>query len=95
MIGLVAIAGVSIALIMTLLRLFSGPSLYDRAMAATLVLIELALIVAGAAVFVGEAAIVDVAVALVFVAIVVAVAVLKFFRARTFQPALVRAGEDS
>ena len=47
MIGLVAIAGVSIALIMTLLRLFSGPSLYDRAMAATLVLIELALIVCG------------------------------------------------
>jgi multicomponent Na+:H+ antiporter subunit F len=95
MIGLVAIAGVSIALIVTMLRFFSGPSLYDRALAAKLVLIELALICAGVAVFVGDTTIVDVALALVMVAIVTAVAVLKFFRARTFQPALVRAGEDS
>jgi len=95
MIGLVAIAGGLLALALTMVRLASGPSLYDRALGAALAVIEIALICAGAAVLLGEAMLVDVALALVFVALVMSVAVLKFFRARTFQPPLVRPGDDS
>ena len=95
MIGMVVIAGVGIALVLTLLRLFAGPTLYDRALAAKLVVIEAALACAGAAVLLDTAAVVDVALALVFGALVLGVAVLKFFRARTFQAPLVRAGEDA
>ncbi|HEX8901261.1 hypothetical protein [Vitreimonas sp.] len=95
MMGLIAILGAAIALVMTLMRFVSGPSLYDRAMCAALALIEIALICAGAAVFLEAPLIMDAALALVFVAVTVSVAVLKFFRARTFQPPLVRAGDDS
>lgn len=95
MIGVIAMAGVGVALLLTLMRLFAGPTLYDRALAAKLVIVEAALLCAGAAVMLNAAVIVDVALALVFGALVMAAAVFKFFRVRTFQAPLVRAGEDA
>ncbi len=93
MIALAAIAGVLLALLASLVRVFAGPTLYDRAFAAKSVLTHAALLAAGAAVLVGARAGVDVAIALYLGAAIIAVAILKFFRTRAFQPPLApRAG---
>lgn len=93
MIGIVAIGGVMVALVLTLARLLAGPTLYDRALAAKLILIECVLICAGAAVLFGDATLVDVAIGLSFGALVLAIVTLKFFRARSLQPPLIRTEE--
>jgi multicomponent Na+:H+ antiporter subunit F len=92
--ALAAAAGAGIALALCLIRLFAGPTLYDRALAMNGAVIKLALIAAAGAVVAAEPAWLDVALALVLSAVVVSVAVLKVFRARTFQPPLARA-EDA
>jgi multicomponent Na+:H+ antiporter subunit F len=89
-----AAAGAAFALLLGLTRLFIGPTLHDRLLAATGVAMKLAVIAAAAAVLTGQAAAVDVALALVFALLVVNLAVLKFFRAHTFQAPLARA-EDA
>ncbi|MEZ6024240.1 MAG: cation:proton antiporter [Hyphomonadaceae bacterium] len=94
MVALAAAAGVLIALALTLVRLFAGPTLYDRALAAKSAAIKLVLICAALAVAAGRADWVDAAFALLLAALVTTAAVLKFFRARTFQPPLAR-GEDA
>lgn len=88
MIALAAIAGVLLALLASVVRVFAGPTLYDRAFAAKSVLVHAALLAAGSAVLVGARAGVDVAIALYLGAAIIAVAILKFFRTRAFQPPL-------
>jgi multicomponent Na+:H+ antiporter subunit F len=94
MIAFAAAAGVCVALILSLVRLFAGPTLYDRALAANAIVIKAALICAAAAVVANRGQWLDVAFAFVFAAIVVNVATLKVFRARTFQAPLAREAED-
>jgi multicomponent Na+:H+ antiporter subunit F len=85
------IAGVAaFALALTLPRLWIGPTLYDRALAASAATLRAALACAAIAVAEGEANWVDVALACMFSALVLNAAVLKFFRARSFQPPLAR-----
>lgn len=91
MTALAAAAGAFIALLFCLVRLFAGPTLYDRTLAVNGVVIKLALIAAAGAVLSGRAAFVDVALAFVLALLVVNVAVLKVFRAGTFQAPLARA----
>lgn len=93
MTAVAAAAGAGIALALCLIRLFAGPTLYDRVLAANGVVTKLAIICASAAVLAGRAEFVDAAIAFVLALLVVNVAVLKFFKARTFQAPLVRAEE--
>ena len=92
MIAIIAALGVSVTLLLSLLRLFAGVTLYDRLLAAIGAAIKAALICAALAVALRIEAGVDVAFALVFGALATSAAVLKFFRARTFQAPLARAG---
>lgn len=96
--GYVAIAaavGAAIAAGLALLRLFAGPTLYDRAMAANAVAAKAGVICAAVAVVAGRAAWIDAAFALVLGVFVTNVAIVKFFRAGTFQPPLGRAQEEA
>ena len=85
MIAVIALCGVLVAGALTALRLFSGPTLYDRALAATSLTLKAALICAALAVIFDAGAGADAALALVLTVFVLGVATLKFFRARTFQ----------
>lgn len=91
MTALAAAIGASLALALCLVRLINGPTLYDRTLAVNGVVIKLAVIAASAAVMAAQAVWIDVALAFVFGLLVVNVAVLKFFRTRTFQAPLARA----
>lgn len=91
--ALAAAAGAGIVLLFCLVRVFAGPTLYDRTLAANGVVIKLAVIAAAASVIAERAFWIDVALAFAVCALVVNVAVLKVFRARTFQAPLARAEE--
>jgi len=93
MIALIAAAGVALMIALTLVRLFAGPTLYDRALAGSSAMMKCALVCAALAVAARQSAFVDVALALALCAFVVNTAVLKFFRARTFQAPLIQAEE--
>jgi len=95
MIALAAGLGVAVASVLTLLRLFAGPTLYDRALAASTVAINAALMCAAGAVAAGRTEWIDVSIALVLATVVANAAVLKFFRARTFQAPLARQREEA
>lgn len=83
MVGLIAAGGLCIALVASLIRLAIGPTLYDRALAARLIVAQAALLCVAAA-----PAGFDVAIALLLGGCVLSVAVLKFFQTRTFQTPL-------
>lgn len=85
----------SLLLLLSAPRVFLGPTLYDRMLAAMAVCIDATLIAAALAAASGHAEWIDVSFALIATAIVLAVAVLKFFRMRTFQAPLSGAGEAS
>jgi multicomponent Na+:H+ antiporter subunit F len=91
MTAIAAAVGAGVALVLSLMRLFAGPTLYDRALAANGLVTKLAIVCAAAAVIARQAAYVDVALAFVLALLVVNVAALKFFKARTFQAPLARA----
>lgn len=92
MLALGAAAGGAIALLLGMLRLFAGPTHYDRALALNGALMRLALICAAAAV-IGRPTWIDAAFALLLGGFVANVALLKFFRAGSFQAALAHEGE--
>ena len=91
MTALAAAIGAGIALLLGAVRLFGGPTLYDRMLALNGMVIKLAIILAAAAVMTAQAAYVDAALAFVLACVVMNVAVLKFFRSRTLQAPLARA----
>lgn len=93
MIALVAALGVLAMAMLLLVRLFAGPTLHDRAMAANLIGVLAALACAALGVAARNAAWVDVALALMFAALLSAAAAMKFFRTRSFQPPLARRGD--
>lgn len=90
MTALIAAGFVTLTLALALVRLAAGPTLYDRALAATAVVTRAALACAALAVAWGWSGWLDVAIALVLGALVLNAATLKFFRARSFQPSLAR-----
>lgn len=95
MIALITATAVTLLLGLTLMRLFGGPTLYDRALAASSIISKAALVCAALAVALGESSWIDVAIALALGGLVLNIAVLKFFRVRTFQAPLARAGGES
>ncbi|GAM98830.1 other cation transporters [alpha proteobacterium U9-1i] len=94
MIAFIAAGVLVVALALTVVRLFAGPTLYDRVLAANAAVCKVALVVAAVAAATGGPALVDVAMVLLLGSFVLNAAILKFFRARSFQAPLVRAGED-
>lgn len=90
-----AVVAICLALLMmlALVRLFIGPTLYDRALAATLACVLASVACAAVAVAGSEAAWTDAAFAIALSGLVLNVAALKFFRTRTMQAPLVR-GQD-
>jgi multicomponent Na+:H+ antiporter subunit F len=94
MIALIAAGGALFLLAVTLLRLYAGPTLYDRALAVSSIVAKAVLVCAALAAASGRTEAVDAALALTLGALVLNAAVFKFFRAGTFQAPLVRAGED-
>jgi multicomponent Na+:H+ antiporter subunit F len=92
-IGLIALGGVVIALALTLVRLFAGPTLYDRSLVATSVVLKAALICAALGVMLGRTEVVEGALVLVLAAFALNAALLKFFRMHTFQAPMARAEE--
>lgn len=93
MTAIAAAIGACLALALCLMRLFAGPTLYDRALAANGVVMKLAVICAAVALLARQAVFADVAIAFVLATLVVNVAVLKFFQTQTFQAPLARAGD--
>lgn len=91
MTALAAIIGVSMALLLCVVRVFVGPTLYDRTLAVNGVVTKVAIIVAAAGVISERAVLVDAALGFLFASVVVNIAVLKFFRSGTFQAPLARA----
>lgn len=90
MIALIGASGVAVLLALTLLRLHAGPTLYDRALAASSVTAKAALICAALAASAGRAEFVDPAFALALGGFVLNLAILKFFRTGTLQAPMVR-----
>ena len=89
-IAVAAAAGVLAALALTLVRLFAGPTLYDRMLAANSAAAKAALVCVALSVAVNRAEWMDAAFALLLGVFVANVAIVKFFRARSFQPPLDR-----
>jgi multicomponent Na+:H+ antiporter subunit F len=90
MIALAAAVGSAAVLLVGLARLFMGPTLSDRALAANGVLLKCALVCAAAATASDRPDWIDAAFALVIGAVVLNVAMLKVFRLRSFQAPLSR-----
>ncbi|MFT3726290.1 MAG: hypothetical protein QM759_00485 [Terricaulis sp.] len=93
MIAVFVAAALGLVLLLTLPRLLGGPTLYDRALGLAATCVQATLIAAALAVASGQSAWIDTSFALIAAAIVLAVAMLKFFRARTFQTPLTNAGD--
>lgn len=91
--ALFAAAGVIVLLALALVRLATGPTLHDRVAAANGVALKAALAGAAIAVAARRSDWIDGALVLVLCLIVANAALLKFFRARTFQAPLLRATE--
>lgn len=90
MIAIAAAAGISIALALTLVRWFAGPTLYDRALVASAAITKAALLCAAIGALTSQPEAIDVAFVLLLASFVLAAAALKFFRLRTFQAPMAR-----
>jgi multicomponent Na+:H+ antiporter subunit F len=93
MTALLITAALSVVLALSAPRVFVGPTLYDRVLGVTNACMLAALIAASLAVAAARNDWLDVSFGFVAVGFVLNVAVLKFFRARTFQAPLSNAGE--
>ncbi|MBY0562853.1 MAG: hypothetical protein K2P58_01605 [Hyphomonadaceae bacterium] len=85
MIAWIAAAGAALLMLTSLVRLFAGPTLHDRALALRTALIKAALVCAAVALATGRTEVLDVALALVFAALVLMTLVVKVFAQRTLQ----------
>lgn len=94
MIALGAALAAIFVLLLCLVRLCFGPTLYDRVIALNAGAYCIVLAVAGLAVWRSDARAVDICIALMFAIVVVNLAMFKFSYAKTFQSAIARA-EDA
>jgi multicomponent Na+:H+ antiporter subunit F len=90
MIALSAALAALIVLLLCLVRLFAGPTLYDRVVAGNAGSVCAIVCAASLAVWGGDRRALDVAIALVIALIVANVAMFKFSYAKSFQAAIAR-----
>ena len=93
MIALGAALAAVVILMLCLVRLLSGPTLYDRVVAANACVLLAAVVAAAFSVWLKNAAGADAAIVLIMASLAGNVAVFKFFYARTFQSALASTEE--
>jgi multisubunit Na+/H+ antiporter MnhF subunit len=89
-IAIAAAGAAAFVVLLALIRLVIGPTLYDRALAVKSLAVRGALAAGALAVAGGETGWIDAAFALLLGALVLIAAVAKVFRARTFQAPLMR-----
>jgi multicomponent Na+:H+ antiporter subunit F len=87
-----ALAGIAV-LLLCLVRLFAGPTLYDRVIAANAGGLCVIVVASGLATWSGDARALDVSIALVFAMVAADVAFFKFSYAKSFQSAIARVEE--
>jgi multicomponent Na+:H+ antiporter subunit F len=85
MIALATCAALGVSIALVLARLFAGPTLYDRMLAALSLIGKAALICAALSVLLGAPQFADAALALAFASLILAASGMKFFQTRTFQ----------
>ena len=83
-----AAAAITVAMLIVLLRLFAGPSLYDRVLALNSFGTKTVLLIAILNFLMGRPDFLDIAVLYVLINFVSTIGVLKFFRYRDFSSAL-------
>jgi multicomponent Na+:H+ antiporter subunit F len=93
MIAFSAALAAVVVLLLCLVRLFAGPTLYDRVVAANAAVLCIVVIGAAFSVAGADGRALDTCIALVLGMVIANVAMLKFSYAKTFQPAIARAEE--
>ncbi len=93
MIAFAAAIALSALILLIMTRLFAGPTLHDRALAANAIVMKAVLICAALAAAAGEDAWADTAITLLLGSFVTHAAALKFFAAGTFQAPMTSESE--
>jgi len=83
-------AALSVALVLMLIRALMGPTLYDRVLAVNSFGTKTVLMLALLGYVMGRPDFLDIAILYALINFVATIAILKFFRYRSFQVALVR-----
>lgn len=89
MIGAAALALV-VAIALMLIRAFSGPTLYDRVLAVNSIGTKIVLLLGVMGFLLGRPDFLDISVLYALINFVATIAILKFFRYRSFQVSLTR-----
>lgn len=83
-----------VAMVMALIRLYGGPSLYDRVLAANSFGTKTVLLIAVMGFLTGRPDFLDIALLYALLNFIGTIAVLKFFRYRTLGDAMEKGGQD-
>ena len=92
MIGAAAIALV-VAIALMLIRALSGPTLYDRVLAVNSIGTKIILLLGVIGFLTGRPDFLDISILYALINFVATISILKFFRYRSFQVALIRRGK--
>lgn len=94
----VAALALFVSIVLLLIRLFAGPTLYDRTLAVNSVGTKIVVLLALVGFLMGRPDFLDVALLYALINFVATIAILKFFRYRSFQISLIKpettAGEE-
>ena len=94
----VAALALFVSIVLLLIRLFAGPTLYDRTLAVNSVGTKIVVLQALVGFLMGRPDFLDVALLYALINFVATIAILKFFRYRSFQISLIKpettAGEE-
>ena len=93
MIGAAAIALV-VAIALMLIRALSGPTLYDRVLAVNSIGTKIILLLGVIGFLTGRPDFLDISILYALINFVSTIAILKFFRYRSFQVSLTRRGKE-
>lgn len=93
MIGAAALALI-VAIALMLFRALSGPTLYDRVLAVNSIGTKIILLLGVIGFLTGRPDFLDISILYALINFVATIAILKFFRYRSFQVSLSRRGKD-
>jgi multicomponent Na+:H+ antiporter subunit F len=93
MIGAAALALI-VAIALMLVRALSGPTLYDRVLAVNSIGTKIILLLGVIGFLTGRPDFLDISILYALINFVATIAILKFFRYRSFQVSLSRRGKD-
>lgn len=86
----VAALALFVSIVLLLIRLFAGPTLYDRTLAVNSVGTKIVILLALVGFLMGRPDFLDVALLYALINFVATIAILKFFRYRSFQISLIK-----